>query len=65
MFSITRKNNYNKVISILEKLVKHYPKWTYWRQLGGMYGEREREMDRLVATEVVYLNGQLTKRARS
>ena len=42
-------------------MVKHYPKWTYWRQLGGMYGEREREMDRLVATEVVYLNGQLTK----
>ena len=41
--------------------MKHYPKWTYWRQLGGMYGEREREMDRLVATEVVYLNDELKK----
>jgi hypothetical protein len=58
------KNDYKKVISILEKLVKHYPKWTYWRQLGGMYGEREREMDRLVATEVVYLNGQLDKESQ-
>ena len=58
------KSEYNKVISILEKLVKHYPKWTYWRQLGGMYGETEREMDRLVTTEVVYLNGQLDKESQ-
>ena len=58
------KNDYDKVINILEKLVKHYPKWTYWRQLGGMYGEREREMDRLVATELVYLNGQLDKESQ-
>ena len=49
------------MIKILEKLVKHYPKWTYWKQLGGMYGEREREMDRLVSTELIYLNGQLSK----
>ena len=55
------KNDYSTVITILEKLVKHYPKWTYWQQLGGMYGEKEREMDRLVATEVVYLNGELDK----
>lgn len=53
------KNDYKKVASILEKLVTHYPSWSYWRQLGGMYGELERETDRLVATEVVYLNNQL------
>ena len=58
------KNDYKKVVNILEKLVKHYPKWTYWRQLGGMYGELERETDRLVATEVVYLNGQLDKESQ-
>jgi tetratricopeptide (TPR) repeat protein len=58
------KNDYKKVISILEKLVKHYPKWTYWKQLGGMYGEQEREMDRLVATEIVYLNDQLDKESQ-
>ena len=55
------KSDFPRVTNILEKLVKHYPKWTYWRQLGGMYGQSEREMDRLVATEVVYLNGELTK----
>ena len=55
------KNDYGTVINILEKLVKHYPKWTYWQQLGGMYGEKEREMDRLVATEMVYMNGELDK----
>ena len=55
------KNDFKRVTRILEKLVKHYPKWTYWNQLGGMYGELERDMDRLVATEVVYLNGELNK----
>lgn len=58
------KNNYNKVISILESLVKHYPKWTYWKQLGGMYGEQERTMDQLVASEVVYLNGEFNKESQ-
>jgi tetratricopeptide (TPR) repeat protein len=37
------KNDYKRVTSILEKLVTHYPKWTYWKQIGGMYGELERE----------------------
>lgn len=58
------KNDYNRVITILEQLVKHYPKWTYWKQLGGMYGEQEREMDRLVASELVYLNGELDKESQ-
>ena len=58
------KGDYKRVVSILEKLIKHYPKWTYWKQVGGMYGELERESDRLVATEVVYLNDQLDKESQ-
>jgi len=58
------KNDYKRVTAILEQLVKHYPKWTYWKQLGGMYGEQEREMDRLVASELVYLNGELDKESQ-
>jgi len=58
------KNDFNRVIAILELLVKHYPKWTYWKQLGGMYGEQERAMDQLVASEVVYLNNQLDKESQ-
>jgi len=54
------KDDIKKVTLILQKLVKHYPKWTYWKQLGGMYGTQERETDQLVATEMVYLNDQLT-----
>ena len=54
------KDDIKKVTSILQKLVKHYPKWTYWKQLGGMYGTQEREIDQLVAAEMVYLNDQLT-----
>ena len=54
------KDDIKKVTSILQKLVKHYPKWTYWKQLGGMYGSQERETDQLVATEMVYMNDQLT-----
>jgi len=51
---------YKTVGTVLESLVKFYPKWTYWKQLGGMYGMQEREMDNLVSYEVVYLNDQLT-----
>ena len=58
------KNDYRRVVTILEKLVTHYPKWTYWKQIGGMYGELERETDRLVATEIVYLNDQLDKESQ-
>jgi len=58
------KNDYKRVTSILEKLVTHYPKWTYWKQIGGMYGELERDMDRLVATEIAYLNNQLDKESQ-
>jgi tetratricopeptide (TPR) repeat protein len=58
------KNDYNRVIEILEKLVKHYPKWTFWKQLGGMYGAQERPLDQLVASEVVYLNGKYDKESQ-
>lgn len=53
--------NNRKVINILEKLVKHYSKTTYWKQLAGMYGAEERELDQMHATEVVYLSGGLAK----
>ncbi|CAI8166827.1 MAG: Uncharacterised protein [Cellvibrionales bacterium UBA7375] len=58
------KNDYNRVIEILEKLVKHYPKWTFWKQLGGMYGSQERSLDQLVASELVYLNGKYDKESQ-
>jgi tetratricopeptide (TPR) repeat protein len=55
------KGDNKKVISILEKLVKHYPKATYWKQLSGMYGTVGREKDQLHALETVYVMGALEK----
>lgn len=53
------KNQYPQVVEILKKLIKHYPSFSYWRQLGGMYGELDRDIEQLVATELVYLSGEL------
>ena len=55
------RGDYQRVVTILKKLIKHYPSFSYWRQLGGMYSELNREMDQLVATEVTYLAGDLEK----
>lgn len=55
------KGDNKKVISILEKLVKLYPKASYWKQLSGMYGMVEREKDQMHALETVYLMGQLNE----
>lgn len=53
--------DYRQVVSVLKKLIKHYPKYSYWRQLGGMYGELNQDINQLVATEVVYLSKNLDK----
>ncbi|HHX82383.1 MAG TPA: hypothetical protein GX696_05305, partial [Pseudomonadaceae bacterium] len=52
-------DNYPKVVDILKKLLVHYPSFSYWRQLGGMYGELNQELNQLVATDVTYLAGNL------
>ena len=55
------RNDYKKVVDILKKLIKHYPSFSYWRQLGGMYSELNQEINQLVATELTYLAGNLDK----
>ncbi len=65
-FSVQRaiyfdKGDNKKVIEILEKLVRHYPKATYWKQLSGMYGQVGQEKNQLHSLEVVYLMGAITK----
>lgn len=53
------QGNNKKVIEILEKLVRHYPKATYWKQLSGMYGQVEQEKNQLYSLDVAYLMGAL------
>ena len=55
------KKDYKRVVSILKKLVTHYPKMSYWKQLGGMYAELEQDMNQLVSYDVVYLQKGLDK----
>jgi hypothetical protein len=55
------KGDNKKVISILEKMVKHYSKPTYWKQLSGMYGTVGREKDQLHALETAYVMNAVIK----
>lgn len=53
------QNNYVGMASVLEKLVKHYPKKSYWIQLSSIYGELRQEDKRLSALEIAYRQGLL------
>jgi len=46
------RNNFKKVVSILEKLIKHYPNVRYWRELSGMHAELNNEKKQLAAYDV-------------
>lgn len=49
------KEDYRTALNIMEKLVRHYPKKSYWVQMGSLYGVLERERDQLQAMDVTYL----------
>lgn len=55
------KEDYKKVVEILEKMVVHYNKGKYWLQLAGMYGQVDRNKDQLQAYNTAYVMGALTK----
>ncbi|AZR43111.1 tetratricopeptide repeat protein [Marinobacter salarius] len=48
------QNDYAAMARVLEILVKHYPKKSYWVQLSGIYGELKQEDKRLSALEIAY-----------
>jgi tetratricopeptide (TPR) repeat protein len=51
------KEDHEALLEVLKKLVRHYPKLSYWEQLSSMYGILERENDRLHSLEALYLMG--------
>ncbi len=55
------QEQYRQALPVLKQLIKHYPRYRYWHQLGGLYGQLDKNIERLVATEVVYLAGALNK----
>lgn len=55
------KENYTKVIQIIEKMIVHYNKGKYWYQLAGMYGVIDQTKNQLQAYNAAYLLGALDK----
>lgn len=54
------REDYKNGVVVLEKLVRHYPKASYWRQLAQVYGILERDKQKLAALETAYLMGGVT-----
>ncbi len=55
------REDYKNATVILEKMLRHYPKKSYWTQIGSMYGLLEREKDQLHAMDTAYMMGAFTK----
>jgi len=60
VFWFELKNN-EKVLEVLETLVREYPKKEYWVQLGAVYGEVGQEDKRLAAYRAAYRQGFLDR----
>jgi len=56
-------NQTDKVVSVLERMVKLYNKPEYWVQLAGMYGETGQEKQQLSVLEAAYQQGFLTSKS--
>lgn len=54
------REDYKNGVLAVEKLVRHYPKASYWRQLSQFYSQLNRDNDKLAALEATYLMGGLT-----
>ncbi len=55
------KDNYKATIKVSNRLLTHYPKIKYWKQLSAMYGALEQSQKELMALEVTYLQNGLDK----
>lgn len=55
-----QRGNIERTIDIIKKLIVHYPKNRYWRELGGMYSELERTEERMAAYDIAWLQDGLT-----
>ena len=60
-FLYYEKNNYKKVVQILDELLTHYPKKSYWMQLSAMHAELKDEKRQYYAMDTAYVQGMLDK----
>ena len=59
-----QRNDFRKVIDILEILIVNYPNVRYWRELGGMFAELEETNKQLSSYAVAYLQNGLTSESQ-
>lgn len=50
----------DKMVGVLETLVKMYPKREYWVQLSAMYGEQKKDLLQMVTMETAYVQNLLS-----
>ncbi len=55
------KGDMKKVASVLEELLRRWPRKEYWTQASGIYGELKDEGRQLVALETAYVAGMLSR----
>lgn len=55
------REDYDKVIEIVEILVRDFPKRSYWVQLSGLYGQENKEIPQLQAIDAAYIDVLLEK----
>lgn len=60
-FLYYEQENWDKVLEILEILVRVYPSRAYWLQLAGIYGQLEMEDKQLLTMEAAHVGGFLEK----
>jgi tetratricopeptide (TPR) repeat protein len=54
------QEDYKSTLVVVEKLIQHYSKASYWKTLSQLYGILEKPSDRVAALEACYLMGGLT-----
>ena len=57
---LLEKEDYKAALVVVEKLITHYSKPSYWKTLSQLHGIMENSKDRLAALEACYLMGGLT-----
>ena len=55
------KDDYQSTILVSNRLLTHYPKIKYWKQLSAMYGALEQSEKEMLALEITYLQNGLDK----
>ena len=53
-YNYYEKDNYKATIKVSNRLLTHYPKIKYWKQLSAMYGALEQTQKELMALEFQY-----------